>query len=169
MLVCTDCHVNWSEGQFSPDCPQCGGGALSRLCPACGGFCAAVWRRAVHDSGDEHLGHWVGECRLTLSDRNVLQVSAIAAQWWLDESALPEYFWACLISGENGAAVIDRDGAKHWFSDATAARAWLREDEYDCLTTLAADNKWAPAPSPPIELVTAARTVLNASKGAIQP
>lgn len=63
-MICCTCGADWKAGAFGPDCPECGGGALERPCMRCGGRCGAVWRRAVMDSQDEGLAHWVGSCRL---------------------------------------------------------------------------------------------------------
>ena len=59
------------------------------------------------------------------------------AHWWLDTSALPEQFWACLFEDVSGqTVVVDLDGARHHFADRNAAVAWLREDEYESLIEL---------------------------------
>ena len=65
MASCTDCGADWSQGRFSVDCKQCGGGALEIDCPVCEGKCGAKWQRAVMDSQDFGLAHWFGSCRLT--------------------------------------------------------------------------------------------------------
>jgi hypothetical protein len=61
---CYSCGADWSAGQFSADCPECGGGAMTRSCIYCGGGCGAVMERAVSDSNDSGLGHWAGRCLL---------------------------------------------------------------------------------------------------------
>jgi hypothetical protein len=67
LAVCSHCGSNWSKGEFDPHCPECGGGALERACPACGGACGSRWRRAVLDSNDAGVAHWIGQCLLTRS------------------------------------------------------------------------------------------------------
>ncbi len=58
-------------------------------------------------------------------------------EWWLDSSALPARFWACLYEEVGGKTVVlDLDGVRHAFADRNEAVAWLREDEYEPLTEL---------------------------------
>ncbi|MSP38633.1 MAG: hypothetical protein EXR70_09100 [Deltaproteobacteria bacterium] len=64
MESCLTCGADWSQGRFSESCPECGGGALEIACPVCSGKCGAVWMRAVMDSNDSGMGHFVGACRL---------------------------------------------------------------------------------------------------------
>jgi hypothetical protein len=59
---CLTCGAQWSEDLWSKGCEECGGGALKRPCPACEGRCGETWRRAVMDSNDSRVGHWVGRC-----------------------------------------------------------------------------------------------------------
>ena len=66
---CTSCGVAWSAGQFTPDCPECGGGAMDRACPICAGACGRRWDRAPLDSQDAHEAHWVGGCGLPLEEQ----------------------------------------------------------------------------------------------------
>jgi hypothetical protein len=61
--LCTHCGANWSLGQFTEDCPQCGGGAMDIPCLLCGGACGERWQRAVMDSQDADVAHWYGHCR----------------------------------------------------------------------------------------------------------
>jgi eukaryotic-like serine/threonine-protein kinase len=69
--ICHNCGANWSQGQYRPGCPQCGGGALERACPLCHGRCGRRWQRAVLDSWDFNLAHWAGGCGLApLRDRS---------------------------------------------------------------------------------------------------
>lgn len=72
MIACTDCGTDWSQGNFSPGCTQCGGGALATPCPICGGRCGARWQRALFDSQDENLAHWYGRCALPEEEQRAL-------------------------------------------------------------------------------------------------
>jgi hypothetical protein len=63
-LKCFSCGADWSEGQYSTQCDECGGGALDCPCPRCGGLCGMRWQRAVMDSHDLKIGHWYGRCGL---------------------------------------------------------------------------------------------------------
>lgn len=62
MDSCRTCHAVWSEGQWTPGCPECGGGALQLRCGRCLGTCDQTQLRAVLDSNDAHLAHWNGGC-----------------------------------------------------------------------------------------------------------
>ena len=64
MARCATCYVDWSSGRFTEDCEECGGGAMERPCAYCGGRCGMVMERAVADSNDSGIGHWMGRCRL---------------------------------------------------------------------------------------------------------
>jgi hypothetical protein len=64
-VPCPTCGADWAGGEVQPECPCCGGFAMRRPCPVCGGRCGAVWDRAVADSMDEGVAHWVGSCRLS--------------------------------------------------------------------------------------------------------
>jgi hypothetical protein len=72
MVSCTSCGADWSEGDFSPKCAQCGGGALDVLCLVCGGKCGARWQRAIIDSQDEDLANWFGTCALPKQEQRDL-------------------------------------------------------------------------------------------------
>lgn len=61
---CRRCGANWSTGAFSADCDECGGGAMDIACLRCGGKCGERWQRAVMDSHDSGLAHWIGKCAL---------------------------------------------------------------------------------------------------------
>lgn len=63
-IKCLNCEANWSRGEFTEDCEMCGGGALERPCPMCDGRCGARWQRAILDSYDFGVAHWVGQCLL---------------------------------------------------------------------------------------------------------
>lgn len=65
-LQCPACGADWTQGHFTPGCPQCDGGALDRQCPKCGGRCGKRWWRAIADSQDTRIGHWVGRCALEI-------------------------------------------------------------------------------------------------------
>src|SRR5437762_939166 len=62
--TCATCGADWENGRFTPDCRECGGGSMERSCIVCRGRCNAVFRRAVDDSHEAHVGHWVGTCAL---------------------------------------------------------------------------------------------------------
>lgn len=62
--VCVTCGAVWTDGGFTPDCEECGGGHLQRPCIICGGRCGATMTRAVDDSNDSGIAHWAGRCRL---------------------------------------------------------------------------------------------------------
>lgn len=135
---CTECGADWSAGQYGRECAMCGGGALERSCPWCGGRCGAVWRRAEVDSADAGEAHWIGHCQLLhrraggAADLDKLE----GADWWLDESALPDLIWAALLDVGPHAIVIDADGRSRVFPSRDLARRWLREDEYGRLDDL---------------------------------
>jgi hypothetical protein len=61
---CATCGAVWSDGRFTENCAECGGGAMERPCFLCGGRCGLVMLRTVSDSNDSGLGHWAGRCRL---------------------------------------------------------------------------------------------------------
>lgn len=124
-ILCDACGANWSAGRFTPSCCTCGDGALDRACPDCGGACGSTWKRAVADSNDRREAHWIGQCGLTGR-----------AEWWLDESALPDLIWAALVVDGERAKVVDSDGKQHRFDSRRAAESWLREDEYERLVEL---------------------------------
>jgi len=66
---CTHCNANWTSGEFSDDCEQCGGGALVRACWVCGGRCGGQFTRSVLDSWDTGIAHWVGACKLSSKEK----------------------------------------------------------------------------------------------------
>ena len=72
MTICISCGADWSQGEFSADCPQCGGGALERACPVCGGRCGRMWMRAVLDSQESNMAHWIGSCGLPAEEQRAL-------------------------------------------------------------------------------------------------
>lgn len=91
------------------------------------------------DSHDTGVAHWVGSCGLSDADTRIASQAgqAITTEWWLDDSALPDLWWACLVEfGDNGAVVIDRDNKEHQFSCYDEAVEWLRGDEFDSLQNL---------------------------------
>ena len=81
MASCTNCGANWSEGHFTEECLQCGGGAMERPCGVCKGRCGQSWKRAVIDSQDENEAHWVGACGLSREE----QMALMKAQLGHDE------------------------------------------------------------------------------------
>lgn len=72
MASCVSCGANWSEGKFSPGCPECGGGALDAPCLICGGRCGSRWQRAVQDSNDSRLAHFHGQCGLPQAEQRAI-------------------------------------------------------------------------------------------------
>lgn len=72
-------------------------------------------------------------------DRDVL------SEWWLDESALPDAYWALLrVLPDGDAVVLDLDGNRHSFDTIDGARRFLREEEYAPLAELDLDARYAP-------------------------
>ena len=67
--LCTCCGANWTDGEYSDDCVECGGGAMERGCIVCGGLCDSIFIRAVIDSNDTRVAHWIGSCRLPPSEQ----------------------------------------------------------------------------------------------------
>lgn len=41
------CGKCWFDNQFSQDCTECGGFAMTRNCPICLGRCSEMWKRNV--------------------------------------------------------------------------------------------------------------------------
>jgi hypothetical protein len=76
--ICVTCGASWSEGIFSKNCEECGGGAMERPCMICGGRCGLMMVRAVHDSNDYRLSHWAGACRLTKEEQRRIRESGDA-------------------------------------------------------------------------------------------
>jgi hypothetical protein len=71
--ACYTCGAVWSDGRFTQNCAECGGGAMERPCYVCGGRCGTVNLRAVSDSNDSGLGHWAGRCMLPWDEQRQLQ------------------------------------------------------------------------------------------------
>jgi hypothetical protein len=69
---CLTCGANWSKGDWTEGCGECGGGALQIACFVCGGRCGIMWNRAVMDSNDSAIGHWHGQCNLPEGERKKL-------------------------------------------------------------------------------------------------
>lgn len=67
-IRCSTCLSSWSQFEFQRDCPECGGGALQIPCPTCTGTCGSMWNRAIADSNDSQIAHWIGSC-YHLTDR----------------------------------------------------------------------------------------------------
>ena len=80
IYLCTTCNANWSEGKFSADCPECGGGAMERNCFICSGRCDGIYTRAVIDSWDSGEAHWIGSCRLPPEEKEKYVLKLIAEQ-----------------------------------------------------------------------------------------
>lgn len=64
-VLCNSCQVNWTIGEWTPGCPECGGGALERDCTLCRGRCGSKWQKAIMDSHDFARAHWTGACQLS--------------------------------------------------------------------------------------------------------
>lgn len=64
MAACQSCGADWDKGQFTQNCAECGGGALTIPCPRCSGRCGSTWQRAVIDSNDSGTAHFYGHCEL---------------------------------------------------------------------------------------------------------
>ncbi len=127
---CATCQCNWSEKAFNPACLECGGGALSLPCPICSGRCGAVWLRAVLDSNDCGVAHWLGHCQTT-TERQVSQKATMSVEVWVDEAALPEQLVCQLIIFADGtAAVSDCDDQGHLFPHRSGAIRWLSQEGY---------------------------------------
>lgn len=67
---CQHCGANWSADVFSAECEECGGGAMEIACPLCDGKCGERWRRAVMDSHDSSVAHWIGKCAASMHHRD---------------------------------------------------------------------------------------------------
>ncbi len=151
-IPCRHCGADWRIGAFTEGCVECGGGALTRYCPLCGGACAQTWRRSVIDSNDSGTAHWSGTCFLADAGDSADTVrSAGRVEWWLDESALPDLLWALLVDAPTGGVLVrDLDGTDHRFDDYDTAIGWLRQDEYERLDHLRAEENFVPARPPPV-------------------
>lgn len=155
-VFCGSCGSNWSKGDFAGGCPECGGYAMERPCPRCGGLCGSEWGRAADDSQYEGVAHWIGECRLAWhSDiRNWYPPPGTEFEWWLDEAALPEQRWICLVVLPSGEArLVDGDGVTRLFDAVAAAREWLREDECDTLSSLMSQGVVPRSVAPPGDMM----------------
>jgi hypothetical protein len=129
---------------------------MERACPRCGGLCGSEWTRAVDDSRYEHIAHWVGACHLASHPElaNWVPAAGTAFEWWLDDAALPEERWICLIRlPQGGATLVDGDADTRAFDTVAAARAWLREDECDTLSFLKSQGDVARDAIPPTEMI----------------
>ncbi|CAL1542426.1 unnamed protein product [Lymnaea stagnalis] len=62
--TCHLCGKCWFDNQFSQDCSECGGFAMSRTCPICLGRCHQLWKRNVKMSHSYHEAYWDGACGL---------------------------------------------------------------------------------------------------------
>jgi hypothetical protein len=75
---CHSCPANWSKGQWTPECPECGGGPLEIDCIFCQGRCGAKWQKAVIDSHDCAQAHWFGNCLLSEEEKD--EISELGLQ-----------------------------------------------------------------------------------------
>ncbi|KAJ8020931.1 Protein pinocchio [Holothuria leucospilota] len=66
---CSCCSSSWYDGQFSTQCQECGGFAMSRPCGICLGHCGATWYRDIDMSHKMKEGHWNGKCYLPESEQ----------------------------------------------------------------------------------------------------
>lgn len=62
MPKCNTCGADWSADQWTEDCNECGGGAMTHSCIFCGGECGGTSKRAGMDSNDTGVAHWYGNC-----------------------------------------------------------------------------------------------------------
>jgi len=70
---CLTCGANWSAGDWTRDCKECGGGALGTPCLVCGGRCGSTWDKAVLDTIDSSLAHWSGVCNLPKEEQQAIR------------------------------------------------------------------------------------------------
>lgn len=71
MDVCSSCTALWSKGQFTENCLECGGFALTRSCPQCNGKCSASWHRQVAMSNAYKEPFYSGGCNWELHEKLV--------------------------------------------------------------------------------------------------
>ncbi len=153
---CRTCGSDWVAGDFDLSCAECGGGSLLRRCPACGGLCGAAWDRGIADSNDAGTAHWRGACRVRDHADLIRRLGEARPEfeWWLDEAALPDLYWACLVRQPNGrAAVVDMDRRLHQFPSYDLAHDWLKQDEYEPCLTLIEIGRIDPSTAPPLDQV----------------
>jgi len=63
MAKCATCGADWSSGQTTHSCMECGGnGAMEIPCMKCKGECGRIWKRVVMDSNDLGLAVFSGHC-----------------------------------------------------------------------------------------------------------
>lgn len=111
-MRCRTCDASWEDGTFGPDCPECGGGALTLECSACFGTCGAVLQRAVMDSNDSHRAHWIGKCRSGVP--LAYQLSRYQAVASLLEQEPARSLAAVVVRGEDAAAI---DVLRDWLAE----------------------------------------------------
>lgn len=70
------CGARWTEGRFTEDCPECGGGGMETPCVVCGGRCGSAFHRAPIDSNDSGLAHWNGACALLKTEQHEIMRAA---------------------------------------------------------------------------------------------
>lgn len=67
--------------------------------------------------------------------------TTIETDWWLMTCSFPDLNWARRRVFDNGRAdVFDCDGSTHDFASAEEAQSWLREDEFDALASMDAEE-----------------------------
>ncbi len=64
MATCSTCLAEWEQGEFTENCLECGGFAMTRSCPNCSGKCGAIWKRQVSMSNSFQEAFYKGGCRL---------------------------------------------------------------------------------------------------------
>lgn len=68
-FYCLSCGVNWTKGNYTDGCNECGGGALKRSCIVCDGKCGNIWEKIPLDSNDSSEAHWRGFCGLSPKEK----------------------------------------------------------------------------------------------------
>jgi len=68
-FYCQSCGANWTKGNHTPECKECGGGALTKPCIICEGKCGSTWKKMPLDSNDSRLAHWGGSCGLPKAEK----------------------------------------------------------------------------------------------------
>lgn len=72
-------------------------------------------------------------------------------EWWLDQAALPQLFWAAVVMGLDGIRLHLQDGQMILFDDPDDVIHWLSEEEFSPLDDLRADGEVARDLKPPSE------------------
>ena len=104
IATCLSCGARWSDGRFSAQCAECGGGAMEAPCLVCGGRCGEKWLRDVSDSNDSHRGHWAGRCGLPPEQQMVSRQE----RYWRRQSRARRATWYCTQERRQLAAAISK-------------------------------------------------------------